>query len=121
VPTRGGPDVRKPAPANPPPKGQELADVCAGFQAACIDVIVAKLKRAVDQTGARSVIVGGGVSANRGLRAALDALGVGVLVPPLHYCTDNAAMIAGLADVYFREGRFSDLGLDAVTYSRFRE
>ena len=121
VPTRGGPDVRKQAPTKPPPGGQELADICAGFQAACIDVIVTKLKRAAAQVGARSVIVGGGVSANRGLRAALTDFPVPVFVPPLRYCTDNAAMSAGLADVYYREGRFSDLGLDAATYSQFRE
>jgi N6-L-threonylcarbamoyladenine synthase len=121
VTTRGGPDVRRRATTGPPPRGRELADICAGFQAACIDVIVAKLKRAVAQNAARSLIVGGGVSANRGLRAALAALPVPVFVPPLRYCTDNAAMSAGLADVYYRQGRFSDLGLDAVTYSQFRE
>ncbi len=121
VPTRGGPDVRKQASAKPPPQGQELPDICAGFQAACVEVLVTKLKRAVAQTAARSAIIGGGVSANRGLRAVLAGLSVPVFVPPLRYCTDNAAMSAGLADVYYREGRFSDLGLDAVTYSQFRE
>src|SRR5206468_2493890 len=54
-----------PAPLN----DQSLRDICASFQAACIDTIVAKLKRAVKHTGAKSVIIGGGVSANRGLRA----------------------------------------------------
>ena len=68
----------------------------------------------------RSVIVGGGVSANRGLRDALTRLPVPAFVPPLKYCTDNAAMSAGLADVYYREGRFSALDLDAITYSQFR-
>jgi N6-L-threonylcarbamoyladenine synthase len=121
VPTRGGPDVRKAEPAKPPPAGQELADVCAGFQAACIDVLVKKLHRAVEQTHARSVVVGGGVSANRGLRAALDRFPIPVFFPPMQYCTDNAAMSAGLAHVYWREGKFSGLDLDAVTYSQFRE
>jgi N6-L-threonylcarbamoyladenine synthase len=76
---------------------------------------------AVEQTGARSVIIGGGVSANRGLRSALAKFPVPVFFPPLRYCTDNAAMSAGLADVYFREARFSGLGLDAVTHSQFRD
>src|SRR6202020_809935 len=49
---------------------QELMDIAAGFQQACVDVICKKLRRAVDRVGARSVIVGGGVSANQGLRAA---------------------------------------------------
>ena len=99
---------------------QQVADVAASFQAACVDVIVKKLRRAIEQVGARSVIVGGGVSANRGLRKALKALPVPAFVPPLKYCTDNAAMSAGLAHVYYREGRFSPLDLDAVTYSQFR-
>ena len=100
---------------------QELANVAAGFQAACVDVIVEKLRRAAREVGARSVIVGGGVSANRGLRAALARFPLEVHFPPLQYCTDNAAMSAGLADVYHRAGRFSGLELDAVTFSQFRE
>jgi N6-L-threonylcarbamoyladenine synthase len=100
---------------------QHLADIAASFQAACIDVITTKLLRAVERTGAKSVIVGGGVSANRGLRAALSRFPVDVLFPPSQYCTDNAAMSAGLASVYYRDGRFSELDLDAVTFSQFRE
>jgi N6-L-threonylcarbamoyladenine synthase len=97
---------------------QQLKDVCASFQAACVDVIVKKLQRALRQTGAKQVIVGGGVSANRGLRAALASrLRVPVRVPPMKFCTDNAAMIAGLGDVLLREGRVSDLSLDAITSS----
>jgi N6-L-threonylcarbamoyladenine synthase len=99
---------------------QELADLAASFQAACVDVVVEKLRRAARAVGARSVIVGGGVSANRGLRAALDRFPLPVHVPPMRYCTDNAAMSAGLADVYYREGRFSGLELDAITFSQFR-
>ncbi len=69
---------------------------------------------------ARAVIIGGGVSANRGLRAALAKFLVPVYFPPLRYCTDNAAMTAGLAHIYFQQGKFSDLGLDAVTFSQIR-
>jgi N6-L-threonylcarbamoyladenine synthase len=100
---------------------QELADVAASFQAAAVDVIIRKLHRAIEQVGAKSVIVGGGVSANRGLRQALQSLPVPAFAPPLKYCTDNAAMSAGLADVYYGEGRFSPLDLDAVTHSQFRD
>ncbi|MDB5296587.1 MAG: gcp, partial [Phycisphaerales bacterium] len=119
VPTKDGPGVRDPAAAPPPPTGQALADLCASFQAACIDVVLTKLRRAADRVGARSVIVGGGVSANRGLRAALGRLPLPVFVPPLRYCTDNAAMSGGLAHVYYERGKFSDLSLDAVTFSQF--
>jgi N6-L-threonylcarbamoyladenine synthase len=98
---------------------QHLRDVCASFQAACVDVITKKLRRALKQTGGKSVIIGGGVSANRGLRAALATFHVPVHFPPLAYCTDNAAMSAGLADVHHRAGRFAPLDLDAITYSAF--
>ena len=80
-----------------------------------------KLRRAVDRTNAKSVIVGGGVSANRGLRAALPALGLPVFLPAMEYCTDNAAMSGGLAQVHFSRGDFSPLDLDAITYSQFRK
>src|SRR5688500_3255679 len=96
-----------------------IAAISAAFQDACCDVIVEKLRRAIRRVGAKSVIVGGGVSANAGLRDRLKQLPVPALVPPLRYCTDNAAMSAGLADVYYREGRFSALDLDAITHSQF--
>jgi N6-L-threonylcarbamoyladenine synthase len=98
----------------------QVADVAASFQAACIDVLLHKLDRAVARTGARCVIVGGGVSANRGLREALARFSVPVVFPPPAYCTDNAAMSAGLADLFFRRGEFAGLDLDAITYSQFR-
>lgn len=100
---------------------QQIADVAASFQAACIDVITKKLQRACKATRAKSVVLGGGVSANRGLRAALAKFPVPVLFPPMRYCTDNAAMSAGLAELYFRDRRFSDLALDAITHSQFVE
>lgn len=69
-------------------------DVCASFQAAVIDCLCGRLMRASRATGVRRVMLGGGVAANRGLRAALLATGLEVTVPPLARCTDNAAMIA---------------------------
>jgi N6-L-threonylcarbamoyladenine synthase len=102
------------------PKQLKLEDVCASFQAACVDTIVQKLRRGIARTGAGSVIIGGGVSANSGLRAALQTFELPVHFPPMQYCTDNAAMTAGLADEFYREGSFSPLDLDAITYSQFR-
>jgi tRNA N6-adenosine threonylcarbamoyltransferase len=95
-----------------------LRDIAASFQAACVDVIVKKLDRAVKRIRGKSVIIGGGVSANRGLRAALEDFRVPVHFPPMRYCTDNAAMSAGLADVLLRDGRVAPLDLDAITYSQ---
>jgi len=98
----------------------KLEDVCASFQAACVHTIVKKLRRGVERTGARSVVVGGGVSANRGLREALKSFDLPQFFPPLRYCTDNASMSAGLAHVFYGARAFSGLDLDAVTYSQFR-
>lgn len=91
----------------------ERADIAASFQQACIDILVLKLRRALARTNARGVIVGGGVSANHGLRAALAHFDVPAYFPEPAYCTDNAAMIAGLGYVMFAAGQFSDLSLDA--------
>jgi N6-L-threonylcarbamoyladenine synthase len=119
----GVPSRRRRIDTGEPPELPEprLSGIAASFQAACVDVITKKLKRAVKRTKARCVIVGGGVSANRGLRAALANFPLPVYFPLLRYCTDNAAMSAGLAEIYFREGRFSPLDLDAITHSQFRQ
>jgi N6-L-threonylcarbamoyladenine synthase len=118
---RGAPNRRAPnAAPKPPPNETEIREIAAGFQAACIDVITEKLHRAINRTAARSAIIGGGVSANHGLRAALAKFPLPVHFPRLQYCTDNAAMSAGLADRYLRQGDVSPLDLDAITYSQFR-
>jgi N6-L-threonylcarbamoyladenine synthase len=99
-------------------EGRELHDVCASFQAACVDTLIEKLRRAARLIGAKSVIIGGGVSANRGLRDALPRLRLPSFVPALRYCTDNAAMIAGLGAHLLNEGKATPtLHLDAITSS----
>jgi N6-L-threonylcarbamoyladenine synthase len=74
------------------------ADLAAEFQAAAVDVLVAKALGAVDRVGVPRLVVAGGVGANRSLRARLTAAastrGVEVFYPPLEFCTDNGAMIA---------------------------
>lgn len=77
---------------------QDRADIAAGFQAAVVDVLVAKCRLALQQTGMRRLVVSGGVGANRRLRSQLTAdvapRGGSVYFPPLDLCTDNGAMIA---------------------------
>jgi len=96
---------------------QQVADIAASFQAAVVDVLRIKLRRAVQLVGARTILIGGGVSANSALRAAAgelaQKLGCTLRMPALPYCVDNAAMIAGLGYHYLRLGRVSDLDLDA--------
>jgi len=106
-------------PQRPAPTEQEITDVAAAFQEACIDVLLKKISRAVSVVGSRSVIVGGGVSANNGLRRALSTFTVPVFFPDRAFCTDNAAMTAGLAHVLLAGGRTSALDLDAITHSQF--
>lgn len=75
------------------------ADIAAGFQQAALDCVLDRLERALEMAGeVNSLVVAGGVAANRPLRAALEtfaaAHGLGFVAPPLQLCTDNAAMIA---------------------------
>jgi len=75
-----------------------LANLCAGFQSAAIDLLVRKLKSVVKETGVRRVVAGGGVAANSYLRRSLSAQTTWeVHYPSLELCTDNAAMVAGWA------------------------
>jgi N6-L-threonylcarbamoyladenine synthase len=75
-----------------------LADVCASFQRAVVDVLASKLLAAAAREGVTDVVLGGGVAANSELRARVSTLaaarGMRAFVPPLASCTDNAAMIA---------------------------
>ncbi|MBN1909496.1 MAG: tRNA (adenosine(37)-N6)-threonylcarbamoyltransferase complex transferase subunit TsaD [Pirellulales bacterium] len=97
---------------------QEVADIAASFQAAVIDVLVKKTRRAADQIGARTVLLGGGVAANGTLREAIEHMCAGsrppraLLVAPKRYCTDNAVMVASLAYHKYKAGLFADLTLE---------
>jgi N6-L-threonylcarbamoyladenine synthase len=73
------------------------ADLAASYQRAIVAALMLRVKRALKQTGATRLAVGGGVGANGPLREALAALGVELDLPPRSLCTDNAAMIASAA------------------------
>ncbi|HEV7919006.1 MAG TPA: tRNA (adenosine(37)-N6)-threonylcarbamoyltransferase complex transferase subunit TsaD [Solirubrobacterales bacterium] len=73
------------------------ADLAASYQRAIVDMLVARIERAVEQTGIGRVAIGGGVAANSQFRERVSGLGLPVKVPPRDLCTDNAAMIAAAA------------------------
>ena len=80
-------------------------------------MLLKKLKAAVAQTGIKTIAIAGGVAANSGLRSQLKQLaeqdGWQVFIPPLAYCTDNAAMIAIAAHYQYLSGKFCDLKVTA--------
>jgi len=92
-----------------------VADFAASFQAAVVEVLVLKTLAAAEQYGAKSIVVAGGVSANKSLREAFQMRSpIPVHVPPFFLCTDNAAMIGSAAYFRFQAGQLSDLDLDAL-------
>ncbi len=107
--------------------GRELnvPDICASFEAAVVDVQVAKAKRALEMTGARTLCVGGGVAANPVLRASYEKMcskaGVRLVLPPLSACGDNAGMIALVALDRFRQKKFFLFDFDAKAHVNLDE
>jgi len=103
----------------PPSNEQEIADVCASFQAAVTGVLAKKLIAAAQKEGVRTVVIGGGVAANSELRARTTALaaqhGMLAVLPELASCTDNAAMIAYAGVARLAAGERD--GLDLVATS----
>lgn len=102
-----------------------VPDLAASFQAAVVDVQVAKAAAAVDELGVTDFCVGGGVAANPALRAAYQKkfgkMGVRVTVPPMVVCGDNGAMIALVALRNLRAGVTAPLTLDAAPNAKLGE
>jgi N6-L-threonylcarbamoyladenine synthase len=96
---------------------RQIADTAASFQAAVVDVLRIKLRRAAKSIDAKTLILGGGVAANSALRETLTQLAATMhctlRMPPMRFCVDNAAMIAGLGYHYLRAGMVSNLELEA--------
>ncbi len=103
----------------------QKADICASFQRAAVRALLMKIERALDHwdsTPPRSLLVGGGVSANSRLRHDLVNLArervIALHLPAMEYCMDNAAMIAGLAFHRLAAGLVDDLSLRAEPTTR---
>jgi len=92
-----------------------VADLAASFQAAVVDVLVTKARYAAQEFNAVEMLVAGGVSANKALRDMVSKdVPAKVHIPPLKYCTDNAAMVAAAGYFRYSLGHISDLAMDAL-------
>lgn len=98
-----------------------LVDVCASVQERIISILLNKLKKAAVQFDIKNIAIAGGVSANSGLRTALnqaaEELNWNVFIPKFEYCTDNAAMIAITGYYKFLDNQFC--GLDVTPKPRY--
>ena len=99
------------------------ADICASFQKALIDILMDKLIKAAKDTGIKQITIGGGVSANSGLRTRIveegRKRGWTTFLPEFKFTTDNAAMIAIAGWFHYRNGERT--GLDVAPVSRLAE
>jgi N6-L-threonylcarbamoyladenine synthase len=113
-------DPRALFPEHRPPSFRDdlpVADLAASFEEAIVDVLAGKAVRAAREHGARSILIAGGVAANRRLRDRLMERVAGTAIavrwPDLALCTDNAAMVAGLGFVDYGRGVRGDASADA--------
>ena len=109
-------------------KGEALVkeDLCASFQAAVLDILLAKTKKALERYPVKTLVVAGGVAANQGLRERLaeEITDVDVVIPPLRLCGDNAGMIALAAAIECDQKHFAELDLNAkpsLAFAGFEE
>jgi len=102
---------------NPNFVAENLYDICASIQNTIINILMDKLKEAVIQTGLKRVAIGGGVSANSGIRSALKNAeknyGWSTYIPKFEYCTDNAAMIGIVGYYKYKIKRFASHDISA--------
>lgn len=109
--------IQKELKNNPEFIQENLEDICASIQYTIIEILMDKLKKAVKKTGIRQIAIGGGVSANSGIRQTLkDAekkYQWKTFIPKFEYTTDNAAMIAIAGHYKYLSEDFADMGITA--------
>jgi N6-L-threonylcarbamoyladenine synthase len=116
--------IRRETAASPGFISENLPDICASIQSRIVSILMNKLLKAAEQTGIRHVCIAGGVSANSGLRKALDETGRKhgwkTFIPAFQYCTDNAGMIAITAYYKLLAGDVADLSVSPSPRARLR-
>tara|TARA_R110002072_G_scaffold301557_1_gene481515 strand:- start:84 stop:1103 length:1020 start_codon:yes stop_codon:yes gene_type:complete len=102
---------------------ENLADICASIQFTIVDYLMDKIKNAVKATGITEIAIGGGVSANSGIRNALqqaqEDYGWKTYIPRFEFCTDNAAMIAIVGELKFKNKEFTELSIGSKARMEF--
>jgi N6-L-threonylcarbamoyladenine synthase len=102
---------------------ENIADICASIQHTIIGILMDKMKKAVKQTGIRQIAIGGGVSANSGIRQTLKEAEAKyrwkTYIPKFEYTTDNAAMIAIAGHYKYLAEDFADMGITAKARIKF--
>ncbi|WP_299534812.1 tRNA (adenosine(37)-N6)-threonylcarbamoyltransferase complex transferase subunit TsaD [Ulvibacterium sp.] len=109
--------IQKETKTNPDFILENRNDICASIQHTIINILIDKIKEAVKYARVKQIAIGGGVSANSGIRNALKSaekeLGWHTYLPKLEYCTDNAAMIGITGYLKFRENRLTNQNISA--------
>ncbi|RCU43995.1 tRNA (adenosine(37)-N6)-threonylcarbamoyltransferase complex transferase subunit TsaD [Chryseobacterium lacus] len=109
--------IQKELKKNPEFISENLNDLCASVQKTITETLMLKLEKAAAEYQISEVAIAGGVSANSGLREAMltnkEKLGWNIYIPKFEYTTDNAAMIAMVAQLKYERGEFSDLSVSA--------
>lgn len=115
--------IQKETKENPDFIKKNLEDICASIQYTIINILMDKIKKAVKQTGIKTIAIGGGVSANSGIRNTLKEAekkyGWKVFIPKFEYTTDNAAMIAIAGYYKYQNKDFADMSITAKARIKF--
>jgi len=111
--------IQKEVKKNPDFIKENINDLCASVQKSIVDILMDKLEKAAKDLDIKEVAIAGGVSANSVLRKVIqdnnEKLGWNIYIPKFEYTTDNAAMIAMVAQLKFERGEFADLRTTATS------
>ena len=110
--------IQKEVQKNPSFITENIDNLCASVQKTLVEILMDKLEKAAKELSINEVAIAGGVSANSGLREAMqknaERLGWNIYIPKFEYTTDNAAMIAMVAKLKYDHGEFTDLSISAT-------